>query len=143
VSSSAKIDWLASLRARLGAVFDPQWMGYVTGGVAFADINFSGDAQCNPAVCAPGSRSPVSNSDTKFGWVIGAGLEYRLTANWLLGAEYLFYRFDGETLTSPLRNFTTGAPAGFGACAVGAACIAYNWSDMDIHVVRARLSYKF
>jgi outer membrane immunogenic protein len=144
VSTAADVNWLASLRGRIGYTWDNRWLAYFTGGVAWADVDYSADAQCNPAICVPGSRSPVSFSKTKTGFVVGGGLEYKFVGSqWILGAEYLFYGFDGEGATSPLLNFASGAPLAVGACAAGAACIAHNFGDLDIHVVRARLSYKF
>lgn len=145
VSTAADVNWLASLRGRIGYSWDNRWLAYFTGGVAWADVDYSGDAQCNPAACGlPGSRSPVSFSKTKTGFVVGGGLEYKFVGSqWILGAEYLFYGFDGEAATSPLLNFVSGAPLACAGGAAGAACIADNFGDLDIHVVRARLSYKF
>ncbi|HMI00041.1 MAG TPA: hypothetical protein VK577_26235, partial [Bradyrhizobium sp.] len=37
-----KVDWLASVRGRLGYT-TPQWLLYATGGVAFADVEYRGN----------------------------------------------------------------------------------------------------
>jgi len=69
-NASSGMDWIATARARLGFAFD-RFMLYGTGGFAFADvdstINFNG--------------ATGGNSDTRWGWTVGGGLEYSLMNN--------------------------------------------------------------
>ena len=60
---------------------------------------------------------------------MGGGIDHMLTANWILGAEYLYYQFSTQSAGAV---FTPG----------GTLPIAYTWKD-NVQVVRARLSYKF
>jgi len=77
------INWLASVRGRAGlTAFDNRTLFYVTGGAAWADIDYS---------------SSGTHSDTHFGWVAGAGVERALTSNLSARVEYLYYGFDGVT----------------------------------------------
>lgn len=71
-----KSNWLGTTRLRLGYAFD-RLMPYVTGGAAYGDAKAS----------VPGLGS---DSDTKFGWTVGGGLEYAVTPNWTVKAEYLY-----------------------------------------------------
>jgi outer membrane immunogenic protein len=46
-----------------------------------------------------------SNSATNIGWAVGAGLNYGLTSNWIVGVEYLYVDLGNvsyvETTTNP------------------------------------------
>jgi len=80
----------------------------------------------------PGTVWAVDFDKTGTGWVVGGGVEWHWTSNWLLRAEYLFYRLPSETAIA------TGNPNNFPGFT-----IQYNWNDIDVNVVRAGLSYKF
>jgi outer membrane immunogenic protein len=124
VQLNDRTEWLASLRGRLGYVAG-DWLLYGTGGVAFAHNRYDGFVQIN----VPGVQNPYSFERTTTGWVAGAGVEWKLAANWLLRAEYLHYGFKGETF-----GFTS---TGF----FGTAFISHGRNDID--VVRGGISYKF
>jgi outer membrane immunogenic protein len=72
---STSSDWLGTVRGRLGYAAD-RFMPYVTGGVAFGDVN--------------ASTSFGSASDTRVGWTAGVGAEYALTENMSWKTEYLY-----------------------------------------------------
>jgi outer membrane immunogenic protein len=100
--------WLASGRARAGYLVDPSLLVYGTGGIAVGSTT---------------NQSPYGKySDTKSGWVLGAGGEYLLSPNVALRGEYLYYSL-GKS------NFPT---------ANGPVAI-----DNHVNVLRAGASYKF
>lgn len=66
------VDYLASLRARIGYTMD-RTMIYGTGGLAYS------------------RAAALGLHDTDTGWVIGGGLEWAYSRNWTLRAEYLYY----------------------------------------------------
>ncbi len=109
-------DWQGSLRARVGVAFNRALL-YVTGGVAFAEVNDS--------VLNFGANTTVRSSHTAAGWTIGGGLEYAITNNWTARAEYR-YRDLGN------HRYNT-APAFDGS-------LQYDYKD---HSVRVGLSYLF
>ncbi len=111
-----KIPVEGSIRARLGVAFDRVLL-YATGGVEFADIqnNFSG---------FPGY---TQFSQGRAGWTIGGGLEYAVTNNWSVRAEYRFADF------GHLDNFNV-VPFGFGTQ------VRHHVNE---NAVRAGFSYKF
>jgi outer membrane immunogenic protein len=83
-SHSAEL--LYTVRARAGlASSDNRWLFYVTGGAAWADIDYSSGFG--------------SNSSTHFGWVAGGGIERALTPRMTARVEYLYYDFD--SLSAP------------------------------------------
>ncbi len=66
----------------------------------------------------------LSASSTRVGWTAGAGIEYAFLGNWTTKLEYLYV---------DLGSFDTGFTAPFAATNV----------DLQMHVVRAGLNYKF
>ena len=128
---SQDINWLASARARLGYAWGPSLL-YVTGGAAWADIDYRADA--NPAGFLSGCCAfPASFGNTQSGWTVGGGFEHMITANWTVRGEYLYYSFDGATGTAPVKitNDAISSKA------------TYAFGHLDLHVVRLGVNYKF
>jgi outer membrane immunogenic protein len=140
------INWLASFRGRLGFIQN-NWLIYATGGVAWADIDFAANASCavTPGfVGCPagfGVQAPASLGTIRTGWVAGGGVEWQAPASqWRARAEYLYYAFDGDSVSTPW-TYAGGAPA---ACTTAPSCSAnYAFGDVSIHTVRVALSYAF
>ncbi len=143
-----QVNWLASVRGRLGYVWN-QWMLYGTAGVAFADVSYTGNIFCTgvvPTLCpgGPGQTLRSSASETRVGAVLGVGAEFKPTRNWVFGAEYLFYHFDGDATSTGGYTFNGGGPAPFYECNVaGQNCGAFTYRSFDVHTGRLRLSYQF
>ena len=144
-----EVNWLASIRGRLGYSWNNQWMLYATAGVAFTETDYTGNLNCTgiPATfCGGGAQAMrVKSTTTRVGAVLGAGAEFKPVENWVLGAEYLYYRFDGDdTASGGWTTVATGAPAPFFECTVpGQNCGAFTYRGFDVHTGRVRLSYKF
>jgi outer membrane immunogenic protein len=87
-SNSAQVDWFGTVRARAGFVAS-NLLVYGTGGLAYGEVKantvFNDPSNGLGAVSFAGSTS-----STRLGWSAGAGVEYRLTPNWSIGAEYLY-----------------------------------------------------
>ncbi len=82
---TAKVDWLASFRGRMGLAVDDTLV-YVTGGLALGHLKSSvGSNDCDAANCL-GALNTV-----RAGWVAGAGAEHKLTQNWSVFGEFLYY----------------------------------------------------
>jgi outer membrane immunogenic protein len=84
------IDWLATLRGRLGYVMG-DWMPYVTAGAAFAGANRSTNAIGGPA----------SASATHTGWTVGVGAEWAFQPTWTFKAEYKYIDLGTENYSYP------------------------------------------
>jgi outer membrane immunogenic protein len=126
---SDRLNWLASVRGRLGYAVD-KFMPYVTGGAAWSNVNYSGFVTNNLA--AAGGYGPYNQTTTKTGWVAGVGGEYAFASNWIARLEYLHYGFGGETLVGV--NHPSFVPGARGVFTVGST--GYD-------TVRAGISYKF
>lgn len=89
--------WLSTVRGRLGYAMGAtgSWMPYVTGGVAFGDIENS--------VTGFGSAR-----DTKVGYALGAGIEAALSGPWTAKVEYMYVDLgNGPTVGGIGSNFHT------------------------------------
>jgi len=86
------VDFLASLRARVGFTPMDRVLIYVTGGAAFADIHHT----ALPPGVAPFVFTGTYSS-TQVGWALGGGLEYAFTNNWSAKVEYLYYGLGTST----------------------------------------------
>jgi outer membrane immunogenic protein len=122
---SRKIDWLSTVRGRVGYTVTPQILLYATGGFAFANIKYDAIAS-NTFNYSP----TASLNAVKTGYSLGGGLEYALSNNWLLRGEYLFYRLGSESTIAIDARLPT-FPAGF------------TWESVNVHNARLALSYKF
>jgi outer membrane immunogenic protein len=90
-----KTTWDASVRARAGFLVDPAILFYATGGPAWLHVEST--SNCGTGTfgsCSSGlGPSVISNSTTKFGYTVGAGIEAMLTPNWIARGEYRFSDF--------------------------------------------------
>jgi outer membrane immunogenic protein len=142
------VNWLASLRGRLGFVWN-QWLLYGTAGVAFAGVDYTANVNCSgiaPTFCTGGAQAIRSTgTGTRIGGVIGGGAEFKPAQNWVFGLEYLYYGFGDEgTMGGSWFTVATGAPAPFFECTVpGQNCALFTYRSFGIHTGRLRLSYQF
>jgi outer membrane immunogenic protein len=129
VTLSHDTKWLASLRGRLGVAVVPSVLLYGTGGAAWTRTNYTGfDQFITP--CPNCVATEFSSSKT--GWVAGAGAEWATWNNFLVRAEWLYYRFQGasgDAFFGPPFTPTLGA--------------TFNFHDLTINEFRVGLSYKF
>jgi outer membrane immunogenic protein len=111
-SISAQENWLATVRGRLGFAAN-NWLVYGTGGLAVGEVNSTlGFSIPTPALGGTFAMAG-SQTTTKVGWAAGAGVEYALTRNWSLGAEYLHFDLGRDTVTAtPVVNTTPLASGG-------------------------------
>jgi outer membrane immunogenic protein len=98
VTGSSREDVESTYRLRAGYAFDRVLL-YATGGLAIADFNNS----YNNGL--PGGLDSFNH--TRFGWTGGGGIEYAITNNWSIRAEYRYTEFGATNDT--LLNSTGGA----------------------------------
>ena len=124
-----QINWLATVRARLG-ITSGSLLIYGTGGFAFADV------ESHLKVVGDGYNAWGQRSDAAIGWTAGGGLEWIIARSWTLKAEYLYVNLgsvggilEGQQTTScnPACPHTSD---GFGG-------------DLDVHTVRVGINYRF
>ncbi len=122
VTISGNLDVQGSIRGRIGYAWDRVLL-YATGGVAFG--GFSG------SISTPFGYD--SASTTRVGWTVGGGLEYAVTNNWSIRAEYRYAQFGHSTV------FATNSFLVPGLAAVG----AFGNRTINENRVQVGFSYKF
>ncbi|HUF43970.1 MAG TPA: hypothetical protein VMN43_01390 [Aestuariivirgaceae bacterium] len=91
-SVSAEVDFLATIRGRLGYAFNSLLI-YGTGGVAFVDATAKGRAQVDGVTTAS-----VSESFNDIGFVAGGGVAWMvIPQTFSVGVEGLYYFLDEKT----------------------------------------------
>ena len=117
-----ELDYLATVRLKAGVGVD-RFLVYGTGGVAFGNVETT-------IVNTPFGLT-ASDDDTRVGYAVGAGTDYAVTDNLILGLEYLYTDLgstDAE-LVIPLAN--------------GSTLTTKSDDDFDFHTVWAKASFRF
>ncbi|MDF2114774.1 porin family protein [Roseiarcaceae bacterium H3SJ34-1] len=128
-TATQKLEWLGTLRARLGfAAFDRTLL-YVTGGLAVGNSKLSGNI--NEFAGAGRQFIASESSNARAGYAIGAGAEYAFSQNWSAKLEYLYYDLGSRTAVGIQTN------------PVGPAEFATYHAKTDGHIVRVGLNYRF
>jgi outer membrane immunogenic protein len=148
LSVSSRYDWLSTARLRAGYLLAPNWLVYVTGGLAATRVEDSA-TYSYPTIPSTGTWS---ERRTLFGAAIGGGFEYAFARNWSVKAEYLHATFNdvqphwttsGLVASSPVKfshsldiarlgvNYRWGAPAAMTmASAAPQAVAAGRWTGL-------------
>ena len=130
-SASARLNYLGTVRARIGFTPWDRLLIYGTGGFAYGGAHTSGSVVANgTGLVWTGSDNPV-----RAGWTIGGGLEYAITYNIALRAEYLYYDLGKQSTT------TAGNAAA--VAAVGNGLFLATSTQFNGSVARVGVDYKF
>ena len=142
-ATSLSTDWLFTFRPRLGVIFGDSLLAYATGGLAVTN-----EKVAQTATAVMGTINAAID-ETRVGWVVGGGLEYALSRNWSIRAEYLHLDFGtasgsgsivvpagvlGNVLCTTGQAIVTG-PATISGCSLS--------SRLTAEVVRAGITYRF
>jgi outer membrane immunogenic protein len=120
--------WYGGLSARLGYALDRTLL-YTKAGAIYSGSTLGFVDTCTTAPCG----NSTTNSSKKVGWgyQLGAGIEYAVTASWTLKAEYMFLDFGRSTISG------IGMGGGFDG-------VAYHiHSDISMHTVKVGVNYHF
>ncbi|OAF06993.1 hypothetical protein AYJ54_18200 [Bradyrhizobium centrolobii] len=127
MTGSEKLDWFGTVRGRVGVAPWDRSLLYVTGGLAYGQVNLS-TALTRTSGCGGNNCQAGSATETRFGWTVGAGLEWAFVKDWSFKAEYLHYDLGSisHVMTDPFF------PAIFNASA-----------DLKGNIARVGLNYRF
>lgn len=115
-----ELQWLATMTPRIGVARD-NVLFYAKGGLAAGQVNSD--------LYNTNTPTRYQEDEVHIGWTLGAGIEYALAPNWILGAEYNYYDLGSQ------QYGTRSVPGLFGQRG------GYD-VDLTFSTVLARLSYK-
>jgi outer membrane immunogenic protein len=125
VALDQRLEWFGTFRGRVGVLATPRVLLYATGGLAYGEVRTA-------ATIGAGAFG-FSNSSTRSGYTVGAGVEGMITQNWTAKLEYLYMdlgRVNG--------SFVTTIPA------LGGGLLSSNYSSrVTDNILRVGLNYKF
>jgi outer membrane immunogenic protein len=140
-----RIDWFGTLRARLGYLVTDDLLLYGTSGFAYGRVARSGSWTTSNGFAVGGGGFGIvctsdvtcftgSSSHVGIGWTAGGGIEYALSAQWRVRAEYIYVSLAANALTETALEPTPGVtPSSFNA----------NFGRAKFNVVRAGVNYRF
>jgi outer membrane immunogenic protein len=142
------LDYLGTVRGRIGYLVTPTLLAYATGGLAYGGVNMSAsyasfNTGVGSGVAVPASTfagpgfGAASFSDTLVGWTVGGGVEWMFLPNWSAKLEYLYYDLGSVTTpTAFVGGFTNGGNPSWAYAANATARFNGN-------IVRAGVNYHF
>ena len=114
-SCEVDVDWIGSLRGRVGYAFSNVLL-YATGGLGFADAEYD----------AVGPVAFSGFDETRVGWAAGGGIEIGFRRNWSVKGEYLCYDLgDADAGLGDLSN------------------VSETEANLQFHTVKLGLNYRF
>lgn len=130
-----QLDFLGTVRGRVGVLATPNFLLFATGGLAYGGVK---STTAEAATCCAGVGAVVlgagggSFSETRAGWTVGAGAEWKIDPRWSLVAQYLYYDLGTANYNTALNQICVGAgcavPGGLFASTVGTTSVKYNGS---------------
>lgn len=137
-----KMNYLGTVRARLGYLFYPTVLVYATGGFAYGnvtlDTTWTAQESLGPAVF-PTIATQNHSSKTLTGWTTGAGIEWLFQPNWSTSLEYSYYKLNEINASANLAqiNTSTPLPVLWGSAAATASLSPSVWN------IRVGVNYHF
>jgi outer membrane immunogenic protein len=140
---SRRMDWLGTVRGRIGFTITPCLLIYGTGGLAYGEVDartgirqFVENDESLPNVYSTNGAF----SSTQSGWCAGGGLEFMFWKRWSVKAEYLYFDLgtasyhlkllnNFSVATTPPSLFTSTQPT--------------SHTKFDGNIVRAGLNFHF
>ena len=135
-SLAQKLPWFGTARLRLGFLPADHWMLYVTGGLAFGEVDTTATVTTTTVTTLAGTpigtttaTAAASGSGTNLGWTVGGGAEWALSGRWTAKLEYLYVDL------ASFNNAFTGLGPIYPSL--------YTGSHVTDNIVRAGVNFQF
>ncbi|MEJ0011169.1 MAG: outer membrane beta-barrel protein [Bauldia sp.] len=132
IDEHTSVDWLATVRGRVGTLITNNTLLYVTGGLAFGQV--SGNSTLHYYLQDGTTNRDISRGSGSMvvpGWTIGVGGETQLGGGWSLKGEYLYV----DLAAADYNTFYEGSFAPFFSENISA--------PSHINILRVGLNYHF
>jgi outer membrane immunogenic protein len=147
VNQTVSYDSLWSVRGRFGGIFSDVYHLYVTAGIGGAKANYTSAASFNlheldcEGSCSFGASRGINLSTNPTGIVFGAGAEWKIWPQFVIGAEYLHYALLSDTALPGIGGGITSTASELNALVGPQAGDHFHTESVD--VIRVRASYLF
>jgi outer membrane immunogenic protein len=144
IQSNSSLNWLGTVRGRLGYLVTPRLFVYGTGGLAYGGYdlgikNFINSEDASPTNYHFLVSGRSGNPKTMVGWTTGGGIEWMFLSNWSLKTEYLFY-----DLGNTGNMFFNDAYGYADAAGLFSRISVTNFSQrVNGNIIRAGMNYHF
>ncbi len=144
IQSNSSLNWLGTVRGRLGYLLTPSLLVYGMGGLAYGGYDLSIKNFINSEDASPTNyhflvSGRSGNPKTMVGWTVGGGAEWMFMPNMSLKAEYLFY-----DLRNTGNMFFNDAYGYADAAGLFSRISVTNFSQrVNGNIIRAGMNYHF
>ena len=144
IQSNSSLNWLGTVRGRLGYLLTPSLLVYGMGGLAYGGYDLSIKNFINSEDASPTNyhflvSGRSGNPKTMVGWTVGGGAEWMFMPNMSLKAEYLFY-----DLGNTGNMFFNDAYGYADAAGLFSRISVTNFSQrVNGNIIRAGMNYHF
>lgn len=137
-----RMNYLGTVRARLGYVYHPTFLVYATGGFAYSNVTldtaWTAQESLGSAVF-PAISTQNNSNNTLTGWTAGAGIEWLFKPNWSAMLEYTYYSFNNFNVPATLAQINGSVTPSvlWGSATANTALSLSIWN------IRVGLNYHF
>jgi len=111
IAASHSIDYLGTLRGRIGSTLISDWLFYGTGGLAYGRVSSSTSISQGVAGSPPASTVSGTFDATRIGWAAGVGAEWMFGSNWSAKLEYMHFDLGSAAYSNGTLAFDVGTVA--------------------------------
>jgi outer membrane immunogenic protein len=160
---NAGVDWLGTIRGRLGWLWTPTMLLYATGGLTYggvyARVNQWGTTNLEVGLANNQGATPTigtnhtfigggNKSQTLVGWNVGGGIEWMFMPNWSIKAEGIYWNMGNMNV--PTASFAAAPITGIGGPVLGGLSAFNGLSTFGVTrvnyqgvIARAGVNYHF
>jgi len=147
-SASKSIDYLGTVRGRVGYLLTPNLFAYATAGLAYGGVNLSTYVLRNHETGMADNIGPGSSSrsQTLFGWAAGGGFEWMFRKDWSAKVEYIYYDLGAPTNYIGQNTFVWNGSLPIQGIQSGQVSLVHDFSAhtrFNGNIVRAGVNYHF
>lgn len=151
-SGSSRLEYIGTVRGRLGWLVTPTLLVYGTGGLAYGGVsaNLAYSQWNNSTDFYSGNTfgpafGAANFSNTQVGWTAGGGLEWMFWPNWSAKVEYLYYDLGSVRVSTatPAAYNVAEIPGFPGFSGVWATTLTSASMRVNGNIVRAGVNYHF
>jgi outer membrane immunogenic protein len=147
-SFSKSLDYIGTVRGRLGYLLTPNLLVYSTAGLSYGGTTLHTYSlqQVNSGLSDEFGPGKSSDSRTRVGWTAGGGLEWMFLNNWSTKVEYLYYDLGSPSIYMGQNTIVWNGSVPVSGISAGQISSAQGFNaqtHFNGNIVRAGVNYHF